>query len=285
MLPLHVPTDTFSLVITGLQCLNLGAFANEMKAPTPYSKFAADLTAAGNKAVLPSRQGMLCIYLPALCTSVACLATAPGGNGREVLVGSLLVAHFAKRVMETLFVHEYSGNTSAAVAGFIGVYYALTSLLVLKQQAGVPSELYATGGSDATLAIGLAAFAVGQAGNYYHHVRLAWMRRQPASSAVAVPKAPTTATALALEQPVAQRSKYMVPTGGLFDLVTMPHYLFEIIAWFGIAMCCQQLNAVLVALGMTSYLSGRAVATTQWYKERFGKEWPSERRNLVPYVF
>ena len=52
---IHCPTDAFSLAVTGLQCLNLAAFANEMQAPTGYSKFAS------GKATMPSKTGMLLI--------------------------------------------------------------------------------------------------------------------------------------------------------------------------------------------------------------------------------
>lgn len=47
----------------------------------------------------------------------------------------------------------------------------------------------------------------------------------------------------------------------------------------------RQLNALLVFAGMASYLSGRAVATTRWYRAKFGKAWPEHRRHLVPFVF
>ena len=50
-------------------------------------------------------------------------------------------------------------------------------------------------------------------------------------------------------------------------------------------MCAQQLNALLVAAGMASYLSGRAIATTRWYTKRFGDKWPKARRHLVPFLF
>lgn len=80
-------------------------------------------------------------------------------------------------------------------------------------------------------------------------------------------------------------SKYAIPTGGLFALVTMPHYFFELCAWLGVALVAQQLNALLVFGGMASYLSGRAVATTRWYVARFGKAWPVRRRHLVPFIF
>lgn len=39
-LPVHVPIDGVSLAITALQSINLLAAANEIKTPTPYSKFA-----------------------------------------------------------------------------------------------------------------------------------------------------------------------------------------------------------------------------------------------------
>lgn len=65
----------------------------------------------------------------------------------------------------------------------------------------------------------------------------------------------------------------------------MPHYLFEIIAWAGLALVTMQLNAFLVCAGMASYLSGRSVATTHWYKSKLGDVWPAQRRHLVPFVF
>ena len=76
-----------------------------------------------------------------------------------------------------------------------------------------------------------------------------------------------------------------MPHGGLFELVAMPHYFFELCAWLGVALVAQQLNALLVFGGMASYLGGRAVATSRWYHAQFGAAWPEGRRHLVPFVF
>ena len=47
-----------------------------------------------------------------------------------------------------------------------------------------------------------------------------------------------------------------------------------------------QLNALLVAIGMASYLGGRAAASTRWYREKFGeKAVPMGKKHLVPFVF
>ena len=169
-----------------------------------------------------------------------------------------------KRVGEVLCVHRYSGSMDGKAGVAIGVYYALLSLLIASQQSAAPAALYEGVAATVSLQVGTVMFCVGQAGNFWHHWLLANMRSGSSKGAATV---------------------YSVPSGGMFNLVTMPHYFFESMAWFGIAAVTQQLNAVLVAVGVTSYLSGRAVATTTWYKSKFGNQWPVERRHLVPYIF
>ena len=281
----HAFTDTFSLVVTGVQCLNLFAGLNEVQAPTAYSKFASKSSALS----IPSLYGMLVIYTPATCAAAYCVATAGDSNGRELLVAAMLLGHFAKRVAETLFVHRYSGSLDGGVGGFIGTFYALLTLLISAQQAAVPRDAYV----DALLPVGLALYAAGEAGNLYHHALLARMRRPPKEqatmlrgmSALALAATPTTAEALAAAPETPKLSAYSVPHGGLFELVAMPHYFFELCAWLGVALVAQQLNALLVFGGMASYLGGRAVATSRWYRAQFGAAWPEGRRHLVPFVF
>merc|ERR1712070_821433 len=128
------------------------------------------------------------------------------------------------------------------------------------------------------LSAGILLFVVGQIGNLYHHWLLATMRRPAAAAS-------TSADRAAGGSAPAQEKAYVIPRGGLFELVTMPHYFFEILAWIGIALSTQQLNAFLAAAGMASYLSGRAVATSRWYQSKFGNDWPVQRRHLVPFIF
>ncbi len=109
-----------------------------------------------------------------------------------------------------------------------------------------------------------ALFAIGIAGNYYHHLLLARLRDHKLSG----------------------DSKYIAPKGGLFDYVATPHYLFELIGWLGIAVVSQQMNAYLGFAGMASYLSGRASLQNEWNRAKFSKEdWPESRKNLVPFLF
>ncbi|EGB03883.1 hypothetical protein AURANDRAFT_33417 [Aureococcus anophagefferens] len=270
MLPaIHVPTSAAGLGIAAVQCLNLASCFNEASSPAPYSKFAAAVPE--KQALVSSRTGMFVIYAPALVVSSIALATAPAANGREALVAALLAAHMLKRCLEVAFVHAYSGRVALSLSCAIGSFYALVCLLITATQRGVP---HYAGAPVAALCL----YAVGELGNLYHHVLLAKQRAGQQKRA----KFPTS------KAPISARggsSDYVVPTGAGFDLCTMPHYLFEIVAWLGVAAAAGQLNAYLVALGMASYLGGRAVATTRWYEAKFGAKWPKGRAHLVPGVF
>jgi hypothetical protein len=109
---------------------------------------------------------------------------------------------------------------------------------------------------------GVLAFAVGLAGNFYHHYLLSRLRAAGGGD----------------------KKVYKIPTGGLFGLVTCPHYLFEILAFFGFAMISQTLYALTVAVGTAAYLAGRSSATRKWYDSKFD-EFPSRIKALVPYVW
>ena len=109
----------------------------------------------------------------------------------------------------------------------------------------------------------VALFTLGSLGNAWHHLLLARLRSTSSEGA----------------------KEYKPPTGGLFEYVSTPHYMFELIAWFGIALASEHLNALLVAFSMSSYLSGRSVATSKGNRKRFGKAWPATRGNMIPFLF
>ena len=184
--PIHCPVSTVGLAISAVQCLNILAFANEKQTPTGYSKFADKATAK-----IPSQIGMLVIYVPAMVTAGAMLATAPQVNGREALVAGMTLVHFAKRVVEVLCVHKYSGSMGPMCYG-IGTFYALITLLITVQTQNVPPSLYAWGSSQAALPVALGLFALGELGNLYHHVLLASLRRGKDTQAKAQVLLPTT---------------------------------------------------------------------------------------------
>ena len=106
-------------------------------------------------------------------------------------------------------------------------------------------------------------FAIGSLGNFYHHFLLAKLRTKKTKD-----------------------SNYVAPRGGLFEFVAAPHYLFELVAWLGIAVAAEHLNAFLVFLSMSSYLGGRSMAQNAWNQKQFSsQDWPTSRKNMVPFLF
>lgn len=265
---IHIPAWTQgNVAVTALQVLGLGSAAGELKgANAGYSKFANPN--AGFK--IPSRLGMVLLYSPALLVSLRYLKTSPNKNGREAITAMLLSIHFAKRVLESMFLHRYSGTMNGDFLIPVGATYALTAALVAHQQRSVIA--YSNGlGDRVMLRLGFGLSVLGQLGNLYHHWLLANLRNEKSNHG----------ENLALDE---TSKKYVIPWRGMFKYVTAPHYFFELLAWLGVACTTQQLNAFLSVAQMLSYLSGRSVATTEWYKSRF-PDYPSARKHLIPLVF
>jgi protein-S-isoprenylcysteine O-methyltransferase Ste14 len=76
---------------------------------------------------------------------------------------------------------------------------------------------------------------------------------------------------------------YAIPRGGLFELVSCPNYLGEIVEWSGFALAAWSPAAAAFALYTAANLVPRALANHRFYLERF-PDYPKARRALVPVL-
>ncbi len=76
---------------------------------------------------------------------------------------------------------------------------------------------------------------------------------------------------------------YRIPKGGLFDKVSCPNYLGEILEWTGWALATWSLPGVSFAVWTAANLVPRALAHHRWYREHFD-DYPESRKALIPYV-
>jgi len=217
-----------------------------------YSKFAMG---ANFGLMVPSRLGMSLLYMPAGIWGAYYLVSAPGDATRADLVAKLMVAHFAKRTLECCFLHSYSGDMPLASSAFIASFYTIVSVASIHFARVVPQDIY----QSWTLGVGLGLFALGQAGNFYHHYLLATLRK-PGDKG------------------------YKVPRGGLFESVACPHYLFELLSWFGAAVCSQHSFNLGIFVGMVVYLADRAIGQSEWNRKKI-PGYPKGRKHLVPFLF
>ena len=78
-------------------------------------------------------------------------------------------------------------------------------------------------------------------------------------------------------------SDYRIPTGGLYEYVSCPNYLGEIIEWTGWAVMTWSLAGLSFAVWTAANLAPRAWTHHRWYRATF-PDYPKTRRALLPFV-
>ncbi|XP_019726269.1 3-oxo-5-alpha-steroid 4-dehydrogenase 2 isoform X4 [Hippocampus comes] len=76
---------------------------------------------------------------------------------------------------------------------------------------------------------------------------------------------------------------YKVPKGGLFEYVSAPNYLGEIVEWFGYAMATWGFPSLSFAVFTTCFIGPRAIYHHRFYNKKF-KSYSKSRKALIPFL-
>jgi very-long-chain enoyl-CoA reductase len=175
---------------------------------------------------------------------------------------ALWCLHFARRAFEAGFVHRY-GKPRVPLGDVITEYVYYWGFAAWNAWSLFSPSYRPT--APAWLGIGGAVFALAELGNAKAHRMLRDLR------------APGTSTRV-------------IPRGFLFERVSSPHYLFEILSWVGFAVVAQTWAALaflVVGAGILgSWANARHVAYRKDFDGAEGREgYPASRRALIPGVF
>lgn len=77
---------------------------------------------------------------------------------------------------------------------------------------------------------------------------------------------------------------YKIPKGFLFEKVTSPNYLGELIEWLGFAIIAGSMAGWLFVIWTAANLLPRAYSHHTWYKTKFA-DYPKYRKVIFPYLF
>ncbi|THX53321.1 steroid alpha reductase family protein [Aureobasidium pullulans] len=164
----------------------------------------------------------------------------------QTLLLALIIIHFIKRELETVFVHRFSNATMPLRNIFKNSfhYWILSGvMLAWVFYAPVDPAKSHLRGSDF---LGLLIFSVGEIGNLYIHLILRGLRSQG----------------------TVERK---IPHGIGFDWVTCPNYLYETIAWLGILVISRSWAVLLFMTVAVAQMWAWA-----WKKElRYRREFPN----------
>lgn len=87
---------------------------------------------------------------------------------------------------------------------------------------------------------------------------------------------------IALREP--GESGYKIPRGWLYEYVSCPNYLGEILEWTGWAVATWSLPGLAFALYTAANIGPRARSNHRWYQATF-EDYPPERKALIPFLF
>ncbi|XP_064387284.1 very-long-chain enoyl-CoA reductase-like isoform X2 [Halichondria panicea] len=210
--------------------------------------------------------GPLLVYLPFFFR----LPFIYGQDGKSFPVSVVVnvaaacwVLHYAKRLLETIFVHRFSHATMPIANIFknSGYYWGFAAFVAYF----VNHPLY----TPAMYGIvqvytGLALFIVCEIGNLSTHITLRNLRPQGTKKRK-IPYPDSN------------------PFSMLFSLVSCPNYTYEVGAWLGFTIMTQSFPALLFTLAGLGQMTQWALGKHRNYRKEFEK-YPRGRKAIIPFV-
>ncbi|MBN2549425.1 MAG: hypothetical protein JXB15_09725 [Anaerolineales bacterium] len=245
ILPEWTPGTIALYILLAIVTLSIGILDALGLSKIAYSKFRSSQG-------MDSRLGMFIVYaLPAAVGYFFAARYLDKATPIQWMLFLTIEAHFVKRCLEVLFIHRYSGEIEVRSVYAIAIFYCF----ITGYAAYLHNQTIAQ--VDALFELGIGLFVAGELINFWHHKLLADLRKG--------------------------NTKYRIPQGGLFALVSCPHYLGELTAWLGLALMSRHLFLAIVFIGMTIYLVERALRTQTWYHRQF-PNYPKSRKAILPFL-
>lgn len=236
--------------------------------------FVNALTYIGTMTVFLIAYAVPGIHLPYF-PATGCLI--PGSSDSEFSqtknIGYIFVAlweaHFLRRTMEVLFVHDYRRNMTYVESLGAPLYYWLfafwNGIALRRDNKYEPTYV-------PLVVVGCVLFFVGEIGNCYCHLLLRSFRKMKRESYLST------------------KTKHVIPSGFMFELVSCPHYFFEIVSWIGFLVATWTLPGVVFLAASVATLVSYAYKKHKAYLVEFdglaGRElYPRNRKVLVPFIF
>jgi len=169
--------------------------------------------------------------------------------------------HYAKRLLETVFVHRFSHATMPLRNLFknCGYYWGFTGYVAYH----INHPLYTAPG-DIQVYGALGFFLLSELGNFSIHLLLRDLR-PPGSSVRKIPYPNSN------------------PLTNLFKFVSCPNYTYEFYSWLAFTIMTQCLPAGLFMLAGLYQMSVWAMGKHRQYKKEFEK-YPRGRKAIIPFV-
>ncbi|KAI1781202.1 3-oxo-5-alpha-steroid 4-dehydrogenase-domain-containing protein [Hypoxylon cercidicola] len=175
---------------------------------------------------------------------------------------AMIILHFIKRELETLFLHKFSANTMPFNYVFRNSFFywaaaGLLGALELYAPFSPAALVEPTPANDYVSYLGMALYVFGELANFDVHYYLAHIRK-PGETARKLPR------------------------GHGFGLVTCPNYMFEIVAWIGILLVTRSPSLLLFFVIGCYYMYTWGWGKEKAYRQQFGDKYKKKRHVMLP---
>eukprot|EP00929_Paragymnodinium_shiwhaense_P078877 TRINITY_DN4092_c0_g1_i1.p1 TRINITY_DN4092_c0_g1~~TRINITY_DN4092_c0_g1_i1.p1 ORF type:complete len:341 (-),score=33.04 TRINITY_DN4092_c0_g1_i1:196-1197(-) len=253
----------FNLVCSWGVLMVFVCLVTECVESTAYGKFGLEA-----KWTLDPRIGWWLMELPVTLTFLYTFFVRSGPQARELVprvCAGIMCMHYTYRGwIYPSMLHVYPGARSN-----FHLLPALGGSLVTVTHGYLNGAWFATYGKnlkktwlrDARFILGLVIYLTGFASLVYHDYLMISLRSTPGP-------------------------RYRIPRGGLFEYATQAVYFCELWTWFGFFVLSWGPNGAFIFCVSLANLVPRAMATHQWYLNKFGEEYAAlNRKYLVPFVW
>ena len=246
-------SDLPLLLAYGVLALAPITFLSLMFLPAPYGRHAR----RGFGPTISTRVAWLVMEMPAsLVFAAAFLASSSRVEPVPLILFSLFQLHYVHRAFIYPFQLRASASRRTPVL-IVALGFAFNVVNGYANGAWVAGAGYDTGWlADPRFVVGAVLFLTGFGINRWADGVLRRLRR------------PGEAT-------------YRIPRGGLYDWVSCPNYLGEMIEWAGWALATWSVPGLAFAVFTVANLFPRALAHHRWYRRTF-PDYPGRRRAVLP---
>lgn len=211
--------------------------------------------------VVSNRAGWILMELPALLFFILFFfLQKPTLTVALISFFVLWVIHYTNRSLIFPFRIKTDGKVMPVIIMLSAVLFNTVNTYIVASHLGSNWEKYNTAWLyTPQFIIGFALFVIGFVINQYADYRLINLRKPGETG-------------------------YKIPQGFLFNYVSCPNLMGELIEWTGFFVMTWSLPTFTFALWTFANLAPRAVAHHKWYQEKF-ENYPKERKAFIPFIW
>lgn len=249
--------DSFQLFVIVWIGLGIILFPVILKIPAPYGRH----TRTNWGPMINNKLGWFLMEAPALFVFGVLVFTGKGMEQKVILFFSFLwILHYFNRVIIFPLRIRTKGKKMPLVIMIFALFFNLVNGFINGYWFGHLSPDYPVHWFfDIRFLIGLALFIAGFIINQYHDKILISLRKNSTTG-------------------------YKIPKGGLFNYVSCPNFLGEIVEWSGFALMTWCLPTLSFFIWTMVNLIPRAFDHHRWYLKTFA-DYPKNRKAIFPYLF